>query len=261
VHGDIEAARRALRLAAVIDGQDHWNGGETVVVQVGDQLDRGDDEQAILEWFVRLADEAFEAGGGFYPLNGNHETMNVSLDFRYVTQGGWRDFEDVAHDPEDPVIAHFEPAQRGRAAAFRPGGVFAMLLARQNTVMVVGRNVFVHGGVLPRHFGLGLRQINAEIQAWMRGETARPAHLNGDDSMVWSRHFSSDTDASDCALLTEVLDLAGADRMVVAHTVQPGGINSACNDRVWRVDVGLAEHYGGTAQVLEVVDNTVTVLR
>ena len=54
VHGDLAAARRALRLARVVDEDDQWVGGATWVVQVGDQLDRGDDEQAILDWFERL---------------------------------------------------------------------------------------------------------------------------------------------------------------------------------------------------------------
>lgn len=43
VHGDIEAARAALRLAGAIDDEDRWIGGDLVVVQTGDQLDRGDE--------------------------------------------------------------------------------------------------------------------------------------------------------------------------------------------------------------------------
>ncbi|MCA9658976.1 MAG: calcineurin, partial [Myxococcales bacterium] len=44
VHGDLEATRHALRIAGAIDGDDRWIGGDLVVVQTGDQLDRGDDE-------------------------------------------------------------------------------------------------------------------------------------------------------------------------------------------------------------------------
>ena len=54
VHGDLEAARGALRLAGAIDEQDHWIGGDLIVVQTGDQLDRGDQEQEILDLFERL---------------------------------------------------------------------------------------------------------------------------------------------------------------------------------------------------------------
>lgn len=259
VHGDQRAARNALRLAGVIDANDNWSGSQDIVVQVGDQLDRGDDERSILVWFAQLADQAFEAGGGFYALNGNHETMNVSLDFRYVTPGGYEDFADVPV-PADPEIDQLPLSEQGRAAAFRPGGPFALMLAEQNTVMVVGRNVFVHGGVLPQHFGRGLRNINADVQAWMRGELGKPSAIRGDESLVWSRHFSRDTTPEHCALLAETLDLAGADRMIVAHTVQDGGINSVCGEQVWRVDVGLAAHYGGSTEVLEIQGDVVRVL-
>ena len=260
VHGDRVAAQRALRLAGVIDANDNWSGSQDLVVQVGDQLDRGDDEREILIWFARLAEQAFAAGGGFYALNGNHETMNISLDFRYVTPGGYSDFDDVPI-PADPEIEALPANERGRAAAFKPGGPFAMMLAEQNTVMVLGRTVFVHGGVLPQHFDRGLRTLNADIQSWMRGERGKPSAVRGDESLVWSRHFSRDTGAEQCALLAQSLDLAGADRMVVAHTVQSGGINSVCGEQVWRVDVGLAAHYGGSTEVLEIQDDVVRVLR
>jgi hypothetical protein len=43
--------------------------------------------------------------------------------------------------------------------------------------------------------------------------------------------------------------------MVVGHTLQGGGINSACEGQVWRIDVGLARAYGQHAvAVLEILD-------
>src|SRR5579862_5552978 len=45
VHGDAAAARAVLRLAGAIDDHDAWIGGDLVVVQLGDVLDRGDGEQ------------------------------------------------------------------------------------------------------------------------------------------------------------------------------------------------------------------------
>ncbi len=48
LHGDLDKAKRAMRLAGLIDQQDRWAGGRTVCVQVGDILDRGDSELRIL---------------------------------------------------------------------------------------------------------------------------------------------------------------------------------------------------------------------
>ena len=61
-------------------------------MQVGDQLDRGDNEIQILYFLERLQKEAAAAGGALHILNGNHETMNVGGRFRYATTPGRIDF-------------------------------------------------------------------------------------------------------------------------------------------------------------------------
>ncbi len=61
-------------------------------------------------------------------------------------------------------------------------------------------------------------------------------------------------------MLESVLDAVGVSRMVVAHTVQSQGINSACNGQVWRVDVGMSAHYGGQAAGIEIVGDFVTII-
>lgn len=61
-------------------------------LQVGDQLDRGDNEVQILYFLERLQKEAADAGGALHILNGNHETMNVGGRFRYATTPGRIDF-------------------------------------------------------------------------------------------------------------------------------------------------------------------------
>ncbi len=261
VHGDLAAARGVLLLAGLIDVNDAWTGGTTVVVQTGDQLDRGDDEQAILDLFEALREQAWAAGGGFYPLLGNHETMNVGLDLRYVTDGGFADFADTPYNPADPTLTTYPLEQRGRVAAFRPGGPYAVMLAGHNLTMRVGDTVFVHGGILPDHARAGLATINAEVQAWMRGEAEEPDQwTHSDTAPVWSRHYSDDPDTADCITLTETLEILGAARMVVGHTVQTTA-NPDCDGKVWRMDVGMASYYGGSPAALEIAGETVTLLQ
>lgn len=251
VHGDLQATLDVLALAGLVDAEGRWAGGETVAVQTGDQLDRGDDEEAILELFERLRDEAWAAGGAFHPLLGNHEVMQTELDFRYVTDGGWEDFADTPHDPDDPALAELEPDQRGRAAAFQPGGEWAVVLSTHNLAMQVGDTVFVHGGLLPAHADAGLETINGEVRAWMRGEADAPDDWLDGDGPVWTRVYSDDDEPTDCASLVEALEILGAARMVVGHTVQDEA-NPACDGQVWRMDVGMAEHYGGASAALEI---------
>jgi hypothetical protein len=271
VHGDLERTRAALRLAGAIDESDRWVGGALVVVQTGDQLDRGDDERAILELFARLVDEARFAGGAFHPLNGNHELMNVHLDLRYVTPGGFRDFEGAVELPptgdarmdslvSDSLRAAFGDGYLARLEAFRPGGPYARLLARRNTIVMVGENVFVHGGVLPEHAAHGIDRINEEIRAWLRGEAPAPEWSRGTDSPIWTRLYSRDPDEAACEVLEETLEILGARRIFVGHTVHRQGITPYCDGRAWAIDVGLADYYGGPLQVAEILGDEVNVL-
>jgi hypothetical protein len=85
IHGDINKAMGCLAMARVAsfeDGVPRWTGGDTVVVQLGDILDRGDAEIATLMLLRQLGRQAEKEGGAIHILNGNHESLNVCGDFR-----------------------------------------------------------------------------------------------------------------------------------------------------------------------------------
>jgi len=262
VHGDIVATRRALILAGAIDKDDRWIGGDLIVVQTGDQLDRGEDEQEILDLFEDLRTASQDSGGAFYALLGNHEIMNTKADLRYVTDGGFADFEDATvFDPADSTLARFPEYQRARMAAFLPGRPYALMLAERYLILQLGDNVFVHGGVLPHHAAYGIDKINSETQAWFRGLTERPKIIKDGETPQWTRLYSDEPDADACETLAETLAALGAKRMIMGHTVQKNGITSACDQQAWRIDVGLAAHYGGETQVLEIIGDQIRVLK
>jgi hypothetical protein len=260
----VRAARDALRLAGAIDPTGKWIGGPLVVVQTGDQLDRGDDEPQILDLFERLRAEAKAAGGALYALNGNHEIINVQGDFRYVTEDGFHDFSDRRGDARLTHLLEALPAERrGRAVAFFPGGDVARRLSAQPVVIQVGDNVFVHGGVLEAHVRYGLGRINREAREWMTGAPTAPAPriLLDPEAPIWTRDYSDGAPtALHCAELGRVLWALSAKRLVVGHTVQKQGINSACNEQVWRIDVGLSRFYGAKPSVLEIRGDRLRVL-
>lgn len=264
LHGDLQATRRALKLAGAVDAEGRWVGGELVLVQTGDQLDRGDGERAIIDWLDRLAVDAKNAGGAVHILNGNHETMNVAGDFRYVTEGGFKDFAGAGSTPPPKAVSRLPEAARGRGSAFMPGGTYAKKFADRLTIVIVGDSVFVHGGVLPEHVATGIGTINREISDWMAGTGPRPKTLSSERSPVWSRDYSSGKlSPATCKMLAGVLKALNAKRLVVGHTPQKQGITSDCDGQVWRIDVGLAEHYGGDrrpTQVLEIAGDQVQIL-
>jgi len=191
IHGDLKALRAALRLAGAIDNDDHWIGKDLTVVQTGDQIDRGDQDREVLDVLEKLEGDARAAGGALHVLNGNHELMNAGFDFRYVTRRSFASFGDLSS--RAPAQAERLPAEeRGRAAAFTPGGTYAQKLARHLTVAVVGDSLFAHGGVLPAHVDYGLSRINAEASSYLAGKRAElPKLLSGEDAPVWTRQYGS----------------------------------------------------------------------
>lgn len=287
VHGDMMKARRAFRLAGLVDDNDTWIGGTTVAVQVGDILDRGDNEVQLYHWLSKRKKEAEMAGGALHILNGNHETMNVASQFRYATRGGVDDFKRWAKThatgmalrsmcnvcPPNMVASAreiFESSKKddasARSEALRPGGQFSRrFLAPNPVILAIGSTVFVHGGLLPHHVEYGIEKINYETQDWILHGTLKdmPRFLSGRRAVVWARDYSHENETyCDCDALKEALSkVPGAKRMVVGHTIQERGINSACDGQVHRVDVGLSRGCGdGTPEVL-VIHNDTTVER
>jgi hypothetical protein len=250
LHGDLAATRAALRTAGAIDDRDRWIGGALVVVQTGDVLDRGDDERAILDLIARLETESRAAGGALVMLLGNHELMNAAGDFRYVTPAGSHAFDD-ARGPAAVVPPGAPEQVRGRVAALGPGGSYARRLAQHAVVAIVGDTVFSHAGVLG-DWVTHVDDVNQTARCWMDGQVAEPAPvLTSDDSPVWTR--AAGGPSVDCVAVRAALAALQVKRMVVGHTVQNHGITSACDDTVWRIDVGLARLYGGPIEVLELV--------
>jgi hypothetical protein len=250
LHGDLAATRAALRTAGAIDAKDRWIGGALVVVQTGDVLDRGDDEQAILDLVAKLELEAKAAGGALVMLLGNHELMNGAGDLRYVTEGGMSDFDDV---PNLDTARWQEVPERARKrlAALAPGGPYAKRLAAHNVVAIVGDTVFSHAGVLG-DWVTQVDAVNQSARCWLDGQAggpeAAPLAMTSEESPVWTRAVG--LESADCAAVKASLDKLGVKRMVVGHTVQQT-INALCDGTVWRIDVGLARNYGGPIEVLE----------
>jgi hypothetical protein len=237
LHGDLGGARAALKAAGAIDDRDQWIGGDLVIVQTGDILDRGDDESKILALLDALDAQARAKGGAIIELTGNHELMNAARDYRYVT----------------PAAQHDFGGDRGKA--LDPGGTWAKRFAQHNIVAIVNDTVFSHAGVLP-DWVPQVDAVNLTARCWLDGQAGGvdqpPLALASDQSPVWTRAYGMPD--VDCAQLKDALAKLGAKRMVVGHTVQPQGMNSACDGALWRIDVGLAKLYGGPIQVLEVSD-------
>ena len=284
LHGDFLAAVRALELAGVMDESGKWVGGDTVVVQVGDVLDRGDSEIAIMRKLRALRKQARQVGGDVVCMNGNHEIMNVMGDFRYATPGAFEECRRYAEKKRTKNAARGENGEivsvdsddedeemagvRARQQLFKPGGELAMWLAKQPTVLVVDDGtVFAHAGIDLSHVEYGFERINKEVSMWMQGKTKMPPkQVLESDGVVWTRDYGGKDagvqyEASACRKLNTALDAAGAKRLVIGHTPQTMGVTNGCKGALWRVDVGASRGiYGHDVQVIEIVNGRTRVL-
>ncbi len=268
IHGDLQTAQRILRTAGAIDEDDRWIGGDLVVVQAGDQVDRGAEDPDVIDFFEGLEKEAKKEGGAVFSLLGNHEIWNLSGYFSSVTREGFEDFASVDTSGLSADLKSLYPRfVWGRLAAFIPGGPYALKLADRPVVLVVDDSLFVHGGVDMEHVDYGLERVNAETRAWLLGETeAKPEAIfrygAKAPTLTWLRRYSEGIPTEeDCAEVERVLEAVGVERMVMGHSVQEVGITSVCEEKVWRIDVGMAEAYhDGPEQALEIRGGEVRVL-
>src|SRR5512135_2446820 len=178
VHGDLPAFQAILKQAGLVDGAGAWSGGDAVLVQVGDLIDRGPAMRGTLEYAMALERDAAAGGGRAVFLLGNHEVMNMTGDLRYVARENYAEFagpdsEKRREDAWNAVVAlrtrrakqlgKSNPAvgpeakQEWLAAhplgyveqreAFGPDGVYGKWLRGHSAIVLEQGNAFLHGGV------------------------------------------------------------------------------------------------------------------
>jgi len=191
VHGDINALRRFLDIAGILDPESTneepiWSGGNTICVQTGDVLDRGDDELTCFRLLATLSRQADKAGGALLLLYGNHEVLNAGGLFQYANPGGNVEFDQTIGKRIDYNYGsnrwrlQFAGNEPSRWASFEPGGLLAEnMLGNMLVACVVGRTVFVHAGLMASHlsgnsvdengekvYG-GVSRINKQAREWI----------------------------------------------------------------------------------------------
>lgn len=221
LHGDFAAWRDILRAAQLVDDDGCWTGGDAVLVQTGDVVDRGPNSLKIVQDLMRLQREALRAKGQVIALVGNHEAMNVTGDLRYVSAEDYAAYADStserrrqrvyetnktiieasyrAHDPEmsDGAIrqAWFEATPPGsieRGIAWAPRGRIGRWIVGNPAVVLVDGNLFVHGGISPAYAHLSIEEINRQVSAALKTSATDPqAIINDPLGPLWYRGLAT----------------------------------------------------------------------
>jgi hypothetical protein len=224
------------------------------VVQLGDQIDgygRGNYEDAhgeiqILDFFDDINIQAQSYGGAVYSLIGNHELMNVMGNFSYASK---KDIEETG-------------GKQNRQQLFNPGGCMATRLScTRNTLLKINDIIFVHAGIVPEIVKENKKNtisyVNLLMKNFFNGETGINDNINkfliDSKGVLWDRSLGKDN--ANCDILDKTLKDLDCEHIVIGHTPQ-NIINSRCNEKVWRVDVGLSKSIGNNKfQILEIKRN------
>lgn len=92
VQGAANTVAAFLQHLDLIDSENRWSGGNTILIQTGDLIDDGEHVRAALDLFMRLQEEAAAAGGQVIVLMGNHEALNILGELRGVNPLAYQSF-------------------------------------------------------------------------------------------------------------------------------------------------------------------------
>ena len=244
IHGDIKRLKTILIDAKIINNNIEWiaEPPNTVVVQMGDQIDSLNRDNSIPEWeviedvevinFTNLLDKfAQSKGGRFISIIGNHEFMNVIGNYSYVSSNSMANNENK------------------RRKLFKTGGKLSPILSNRPIVLKIGEFLFCHAGLTIRHIEL-LKKYNKNIsyinRIW-RNFVLHNNVLKEDkeifdkilldyEGILWTRNLGNQDE------LNKMLDSINCTFMFVGHTVMDG--IKFYNEKVWFTDTGISRSFG-----------------
>lgn len=254
IHGDLKAFKSCLRKSNLINIQDRWIGGKTHVVQVGDILDRKprsedtndeDSEFIIISFILKLQIESYLSGGGYHPIIGNHELMNIMGIFDYVSNMGLRHF------------GTFE----GRKNYFKQGGEFCKYLAcGWNPVIKINNALFCHGGISKLIASkYSIKQINEIMRSRLYSDKFSFNDIVfqnlfiGENSILWNRNYSNNEQENSETLeeIKYVLSKFNCRYMFIGHTPYTEGIKVKYNGHIICIDTAMSEAFGKKKNKME----------
>ena len=233
LHGDFRSFATLLQAHGVIDDDCRWSYGNNQLAVIGDIFDRGYDVLPLLWLMYKLEQEAADAGGAAVLLLGNHEGMVLAGDVRY-TRGKY-------------LETARQLGMENYRQLFSPDTELGRWLATRNTMLRIGRNLFVHAGLSARLLerDLEMDTLNARMSEGLyrtskeRREDPTLEFLYRSAGPVWYRGMVCADEKYD-PLTPEQTDALlrryDADRLLVGHTIFPD-ISTFHDGRVIAVNV------------------------
>src|SRR5215471_2624960 len=164
VHGDLSDFVAILQQVGLTNENRQWSGGTTVLVQVGDMVDRGPKSRECLDLLMDLERQAPQQNGKVIPLLGNHEVMTMMGDLRYASVEDYQGFatpqsEKVRQQAYQEYL-DFLSAHGNHANAAAAAGQREKWMAEHPLGFFERRDAFAPQGL----YGRWLRQHDAVVE-------------------------------------------------------------------------------------------------
>ncbi|PKQ62735.1 hypothetical protein BZG02_11025 [Labilibaculum filiforme] len=213
IHGEFESLLAILRYNNIIDASNRWNFGDGQIVFTGDVFDRGDKVTECLWFIFQLEIQAKKQGGMVHYLLGNHEMMALLFDDRYVVNK----YQHAAHHIQFHY-SHF----------FDKKSVLGRWLRSKNTLVRIGEQLFVHGGISPEFLEqkMSINEVNTKMRYHLNNYTALEDTTQVDlflysNSPLWYRGYLSRTPSYERISLQDVLktlEFYNSNVIIFGHT-------------------------------------------
>jgi hypothetical protein len=213
-HGEFQIAVEMLTRQKVIDPQLRWSFGKGHLAVLGDIFDRGPNQTEILWLLYKLEGEAKRAGGAVHVLLGNHESMALGGDERYLSPK-YLKVRDALKAPSF-------------AALFDERTLLGQWLRTKAAVMKIGDYLCLHGGlsrdVVERK--LTLAEMNRAVRDSI-GQRQPDGFVMSRNGPLWYRGYfpevaqQSGSRVATADDVTAILSFFSAQRIFVGHTIVP----------------------------------------
>jgi hypothetical protein len=249
IHGDYEHLISILQHAKLVDEENNWIGKNSILVQMGDLINRGNDTLKIYDTMLNLREQAKEKGGIVHMLLGNHDILEIEGNHYFTSLKDYESFGGL----------------KAREEAFGPTGKYGKVIRQEmNITMVIGDSIYAHAGVAPEYVTEGVDKLNEhareilldtpsvdELYQLYLQNTIHPIYtdplFNKDGTgPLWIRDFAKNPESEVCSQIEKTLELTNTKRMIVGHTPQSyGKIRSRCNNKLILIDIGISRCIGG----------------
>ena len=217
-HGNFECFASVLKANKVIDHKYNWTYGSNHLLINGDVFDRGEDVLPIFWLIYKLEQEAKDIGGQVSFLLGNHESMVLGGNLKYIQEK----YKTISKQLDIPYESFFAPTTE-----------LGQWLSTRNTIQIVGDILFVHAGLGQDFFekNLEIGKINATVsQTLFMSKQQRTTHselagfLHGTNGPLWYRGMVRNEAKYNPLFIDDLDDILkryGVKRIIVGHTIFP----------------------------------------